>query len=47
MIPILFLHGALASKSQFDELLNMLPENIKADAFNFSGLGGKLPALED
>jgi len=45
MIPILFLHGALASKSQFDEMLNMLPETIKADAINFSGHGGKLPAL--
>ena len=45
MIPILFLHGAVASKSQFDELLSMLPINMKADAINFSGHGGKLPAL--
>lgn len=45
MIPILLLHGALASKTQFDSLIDMLPESAKADAINFSGHGGKLPAI--
>lgn len=41
---ILFLHGALASKNQFDTLIQHLPEGLKGDAINFSGHGGTLPS---
>lgn len=38
---ILFLHGALASKNQFDDIIKGLPENYACHALNFSGHGGK------
>jgi pimeloyl-ACP methyl ester carboxylesterase len=40
--PFLFLHGALASKSQFDGLLPLLPNTWNVKAINFSGHGGEM-----
>lgn len=42
--PILCLHGALASKNQFDSIIKQLPASLSADAINFSGHGGALPS---
>lgn len=43
MKKLLLLHGALASKSQFDPLLPLLKADFEAAAISFSGHGGKLP----
>lgn len=40
MKQLLLLHGALASKSQFDSLLPLLKDQFHAEAINFSGHGG-------
>jgi pimeloyl-ACP methyl ester carboxylesterase len=40
-MKILFLHGALASMHQFDELRKQLPSPYQTYALNFSGHGGK------
>jgi pimeloyl-ACP methyl ester carboxylesterase len=39
---ILFLHGALASKSQYDELIKVLPNKYNTHTLNFSGHGGSM-----
>lgn len=39
-MDILFLHGALASKQQFDSLLPLLPSEHNYHTLNFSGHGG-------
>lgn len=44
-MDILFLHGALGSKSQFDALLPLLPSTIIPHTMNFSGHGGRPVAL--
>src|SRR5687768_11706113 len=41
MNPILFLHGALASKNQFDEIRKSLGD-LETHAVNFPGHGGEL-----
>ncbi len=41
---VLFLHGALGSKAQFDSIIRELPEGITGDAINFNGHGGSLPS---
>jgi len=38
---MLLLHGALASKNQFDKMLPMLRNEFDANAINFSGHGGE------
>lgn len=40
--PILFLHGALATESQFDSLRKSLPNDLQLLALTFSGHGGKM-----
>lgn len=45
MKQLLLLHGALASKNQFDPILPLLKDQFHADAINFSGHGGfSIPA---
>ncbi|MBL7773710.1 MAG: alpha/beta hydrolase [Chitinophagaceae bacterium] len=44
-MQLLFLHGALGSKSQFDSLLARLPNTIEGHSMNFSGHGGRPVAL--
>jgi pimeloyl-ACP methyl ester carboxylesterase len=44
-MKILFLHGALASMSQFDSIIAQLPSHIEAHRFNFSGHGGRPAAF--
>ena len=44
-MDILFLHGALASKNQFDQLLPALGDGITAHTLNFSGHGGSMIPL--
>ncbi len=45
MKQLLLLHGALATKSQFDGLLPWLKDSFDANAINFSGHGGfSIPA---
>lgn len=43
MKNLLLLHGAMASKNQFDDLMPLLNKSFKAEAVNFSGYGGKMP----
>jgi len=45
MKKVLLLHGALASKSQFDIILPLLNSSLDAEAINFSGHGGALPNI--
>jgi pimeloyl-ACP methyl ester carboxylesterase len=45
MKKLLLLHGALASKTQFDPLLPFLKTSLEAEAINFSGHGGALPNI--
>lgn len=40
MKQLLLLHGALASRQQFDPLLPLLKDQFQAEAINFSGHGG-------
>jgi pimeloyl-ACP methyl ester carboxylesterase len=40
MKNLLLLHGALASKHQFDELIPLLSQQFAVNAINFSGHGG-------
>ncbi|MFA6259860.1 MAG: alpha/beta fold hydrolase [Bacteroidia bacterium] len=40
MKQLLLLHGALASKNQFDPFIPLLKDQFEADAINFSGHGG-------
>jgi pimeloyl-ACP methyl ester carboxylesterase len=40
MQSLLLLHGALATKHQFDNILSKLQQSFKADAINFTGHGG-------
>jgi len=40
-MDILLLHGALGSKSQLEELKNLLSEKVDVHTLNFSGHGGK------
>jgi pimeloyl-ACP methyl ester carboxylesterase len=40
MTNLLLLHGALASKHQFDGIMPLLNDTLKADSINFSGHGG-------
>ncbi len=42
MKPLLLLHGALASKNQFDSLIPHIKSQFAAEAINFSGHGGTL-----
>lgn len=42
MEKILFLHGALASASQFDNLRAAVKDNYETHALNFSGHGGNM-----
>lgn len=44
-MSILFLHGALASKTQFDELITALPTSLDCHSLNFSGHGGRMMPL--
>lgn len=41
MNPILFLHGALGTKNQFDAIVSKLESTRKVYAFNFEGHGDK------
>lgn len=45
MKSILFLHGALNSSNQFENLKTQLPNNFNFHAINFSGHGGNLIPL--
>ncbi|MFY8022396.1 MAG: alpha/beta fold hydrolase [Bacteroidia bacterium] len=40
--PILFIHGALASKSQFSQVIALLNEQFDCHAINLPGHGGEL-----
>lgn len=40
MNKVLFLHGALASKAQFDPLFDLIGEDLDMERINFSGHGG-------
>lgn len=40
MKPLLLLHGALATKMQFDTVLPLLKDDFNAESINFSGHGG-------
>jgi len=42
MKKLLLLHGALASKNQFDKTLALLSNSFDAEAINFSGHGGSM-----
>ena len=42
MKPLLLLHGALASKNQFDNILPHLKKDFETESINFSGHGGTL-----
>lgn len=42
MEKILFLHGALGSKSQFDQIVNRLNATFECHSLNFAGHGGEL-----
>lgn len=42
MKDILFLHGALSSKTQFDHLFPLLNHTFNTESINFSGHGGTL-----
>ena len=46
MKNLLFLHGALASKSQFDEIRKALDASYITHAINFSGHGGNLIPIQ-
>ena len=46
MKHLLFLHGALASKSQFDDIRKTLDASYTTHAFNFSGHGGNLIPIQ-
>ncbi len=46
MKKLLLLHGALASKNQFDHLIPLLNDTLDAEAINFSGHGGTMPNIK-
>ena len=46
MKKLLLLHGALASKNQFDNLIPLIKDSFDVEAINFSGHGGALPNIQ-